>query len=49
MLLEFPTLIIPPKIGATENGPARATGHFSLPGMTARSVSAKSAKFKKNC
>ena len=39
-----------PSIGkyATENGPARATRHFSVPGMMARSVLGKSAKFN-NC
>ena len=32
-LLKVPMLIIPLNIGkyATENGPARATGHFSVP------------------
>ena len=47
MLFEFPMLVIPLKIGAAKNGPAKAAMHFLVPGMTARSVSAKSAKFKK--
>ena len=49
MLLKVPTLIIPLNIGkyAPENGPTRATRHFSVSEITERSVSGKSTKFKK--